>query len=394
MLVTCCVYGSFFGAQLQVVNVPGLGVRTFTSSTSGRITVTLAGLKADIVLLPGYDHSGRPKLHIQHLHFPEGKIRHIEFSASSLAGLASYLPLSWSLQPAAAFLIRDAMRSREVRQGSAYMWDSAKPYLDVKAWAAVGSHERDLQQPDLLDALPVLQAHFSLSGRTALANIALPDHYPNLYPEGGKRAYWQSWNKLTSEVKLEITQNTIKQFAFSRAILEWNILPNVPFQAAEAITKDSNVMLCRLHDFSVDVSSHYALYANAGKAIKLVTGVESLGERGASRASVKAAKLELVFRVSIDSEGVKVVTQSLDDFDSVNVVIEGIKGKKGDWVNAVLKTVSPHIATVVSHLVKKFLEAEVKKGTKLFETVEEAMLLRGVEIPGLFRASKRAEEIS
>jgi len=159
------------------------------------------------------------------------------------------------------------------------------------------------------------------------------------------------------------------------------------------ITKESNVMLCRLHDFSVEVSSHFALYASAGKAVKLVTGMETLGERGSSKAIVKAAKLELVFRMSIDDEGVKVVTQSVDDFDSVNVSIDGLKGKKGEWVNQVFKTVSPHIATVISLLVKKFLETEVKKGTKTFETVEEAMLLRGVEIPGLFRKRKASDNI-
>jgi len=59
----------------------------------------------------------------------------------------------------------------------------------------------------------------------------------------------------------------------------------------------------------------------------------------------------------------------------------------------VFKTVSPHIATVISLLVKKFLETEVKKGTKTFETVEEAMLLRGVEIPGLFRKRKASDNI-
>ena len=353
--------------------------------------MSLVGLKADVALLPGFDSAQQPKLHIKHLTFPDGKISHIEFSATSLAGLGKYLPLSWSLQPVAAFLVRDAMRSREVRQGSAYAWKSAQPHLDVKAWEAIKPHERELPSPELHSSLAALQAHFSLSGRTAFVKIPLPDHTPNLYPEGGKRAYLQSWNKFTSEVKLEITQNTIREFAFSRAVLEWNILPHVPVEAAAAIMKESNVMLCRLHDFSVEVGSHFALYANAGKAIKLVTGMESLGERGSSKAIVKAARLELVFRVMITEAGVSVVTQSVDDFDSINVSIEGLKGKKGEWVNQVLKTVSPHIATVISHLVKKFLEAEVKKGTKMFETVEEAMLMRGVEVPGLFRARKRAE---
>lgn len=285
------------------------------------------------------------------------------------------------------------MRSREVRQGSAYVWDSAKPHLDVKSWSELKDHQRELDQPKLLDSLTALQAHFSLNGRTSFVDIPLPDQAPNLYPEGGKRAYLQSWNKFTSEMKLEITKNAIRQITFSRAVLEWNILPHVPPQAAEAITQESNVMLCRLQDFTVEVGSHFALYANTGKAIKLVTGMETFGERGGSRATVKAAKLELVFRVSIDNEGVKVVTQTVGDFDSVNVAIEGLKGKKGEVVNQVLKFVSPHIATVVSALVKRFLEAEVKKGTKLFETVEEAMLMRGVEVPGLFRAHKRTEDV-
>ena len=355
--------------------------------------MSLAGLKADVALLPGHDHAKHPKLHIKHLKFPTGEIKHIEFSASSLAGLGKHLPLSWSLQPVAAFLVRDAMRSREVRQGSVYAWDKAKPHLSLESWNNIKPHEREVIPPELHSSLAALQAHFALSGRTALVNIPLPDHSPNLYPEGTKRAYLQSWNKFTSGVKLEITQNTIKEFAFGKAVLEWNVLPHVPLEAAAAITKESNVMLCRLHDFSVEVSSHFALYASAGKAVKLVTGMETLGERGSSKAIVKAAKLELVFRVSIDDEGVKVVTQSVDDFDSVNVSIDGLKGKKGEWVNQVLKTVSPHIATVISLLVKKFLETEVKKGTKTFETVEEAMLLRGVEIPGLFRKRKASDNI-
>jgi hypothetical protein len=212
-----------------------------------------------------------------------------------------------------------------------------------------------------------------------------------LYPEGGKRAYWQSWNKLTSGLKVEITNNSIHRFGFNRAVLEWNHLPTVPPEAIDAITQDANVMVCRLENFLVEMHSSFAMYANTSKALKLVTGMESLGEKGDSRAIVKASRLELVFRVTVDENGVAIATKSVDDFDSVEVSITGLRSKKDEWVNNVLKIVRPHIASVASMMVKKYLTSEVQKGGKLFETIEETLLLRGVEVPGLFRARKRTE---
>lgn len=295
------------------------------------------------------------------------------------------------MKPIANFLLSDLLRSREVKEATAAVWANMRPAFDLEPWNAISSTDRQKRPPVLQRSIPRLQAHFSVLGQTNLTSIVLPDHIPDLYPEGGKRAYWQSWNKLTSGLKVEITNNSIHRFGFNRAVLEWNHLPTVPPEAIDAITQDANVMVCRLENFLVEMHSSFAMYANTSKALKLVTGMESLGEKGDSRAIVKASRLELVFRVTVDENGVAIATKSVDDFDSVEVSITGLRSKKDEWVNNVLKIVRPHIASVASMMVKKYLTSEVQKGGKLFETIEETLLLRGVEVPGLFRARKRTE---
>ena len=337
----------------------------------------------------GHNARAQPRLKHTSLRFASGLFHSFDFTIMPYPLLVTKLPLWLTLQPVSNFLVSALFDSAEVREAVIAFWSKANPYLDPVAWEAIGQSDRQKAPPTLsLDGSPLFKSHAIIAGQTALVNISLPDHVPSLYPEGGKRAYLQSWNKLTSEVKLEITGNAIQRFAFDKAILQLNSathLSNLP--------NNANIMVCRLEGFHVEVTSTFALYANTSKALQFVTGLESLGEKGTSRAQVKAARMELVFSLLVDESGVGLSTLSVDDFDSVNVSIEGLRSKKDDFVNRILKVVRPQIASMASVLIKRFLETEVKRGTKAIESLEEALLVGGVEIPGLFRTRARSVDL-
>lgn len=159
---------------------------------------------------------------------------------------------------------------------------------------------------------------------------------------------------------------------------------------------DSNTytMICRIEGLFAEVSSHFALYADMGKVLQLVTNQRQLGEKGNSRAQARAARFELVFQVIVEETGVTVKTVRVDDLDQIDVSITGLGTRTEGIVNSALKFVKPQIATVAGMLVRSFLEDRVKQSTKAFETVEEALLLRGVEMPGIFRSRPRAQQTS
>ena len=304
--------------------------------------------------------------------------------------LVTILPLWLTLQPVLNFLLAALFDSAEVREALIDFWLKARAYLDPLPWETIRDSDRQHEPPLLLSNESLLfKSHAIIAGQTALVNIDLPDHIPSLYPQGGRRAYLQSWNKLTSEVKLEITGNAIRRFAFDKAVLQLNSATHLKSLSDQ----QANILVCRLEGFSVEVESNFALYANTSKALQFVTGLESLGEKGKSSARVKAARMELVFSLLVDESGVGLSTINVDDFDSVEVSIEGLRSKKDDFVNRVLKVVRPQIASMASVLVKRFLETEVKRGTKAIEGLEETLLVSGVEIPGLFRARARPEAL-
>lgn len=209
----------------------------------------------------------------------------------------------------------------------------------------------------------------------------------------------QSWNKLTSEVKFDITKNKIEKLGFTKVALEWHTESPPTAQAndmADLITEvpsnsDTYTMICRIEGLFAEVSSSFALYADMGKVLQLVTNQRQLGERGDSNAQARAARFELVFQVIVDETGVTVKTVRVDDLDHIDVTITGLRSRANDLVNSALKFVKPQIATVAGSLVRSFLEERVKQSTKAFETVEEALLLRGVEVPGVFRKRSKAE---
>jgi hypothetical protein len=166
---------------------------------------------------------------------------------------------------------------------------------------------------------------------------------------------------------------------------------------ADVITEapvDSNTytMICRIEGLFAEVSSSFALYADMGKVLQLVTNQRQVGEKGDSRAQARSARFELVFQVIVEETGVTVKTIRVDDLDHIEVTISGLRTRANDLVNSALKIVKPQIATVAGMLVRGFLEERVKQSTKAFETIEEALLLRGVEAPGIFRSRPRTQQ--
>lgn len=212
----------------------------------------------------------------------------------------------------------------------------------------------------------------------------------------------QSWNKLTSEVKFDITKNKIERLGFTKVALEWltespttvhaNDMADVITEAP--INSDTYTMICRIEGLFAEVSSSFAIYADMGKVLQLVTNQRQLGEKGDSKAQARAARFELVFQVIVEEAGVTVKTIRVDDLDHIDVTISGLRTRANDLVNSALKFVKPQIATVAGSLVRNFLEQQVKQSTKAFETVEEALLLRGVEAPGIFRKRPRDQQKS
>ena len=210
----------------------------------------------------------------------------------------------------------------------------------------------------------------------------------------------QSWNKFTSEVKCDITKNKIERLGFTKVAMEW--LTETPSSThandmADVITEaplNSNVytMICRIEGLFAEVSSSFKLYADMGKVLQLVTNQRQVGEKGDSRAQARAARFELVFQVTVEETGVTVKTIRVDDLDHIEVTISGLRTRANDLVNSALKIVKPQIASVAGMLVRSFLEERVKQSTKAFETVEEALLLRGVEVPGVFRSRPRIQQ--
>jgi hypothetical protein len=190
----------------------------------------------------------------------------------------------------------------------------------------------------------------------------------------------QSWNKLTSEVKFDITKNKIERLSFTKVALEW--LTEAPADVPDLVGLVDDIgtnppappgstytMVCRIEGLVAEVSSSFALYADMGKVLQLVTNQRQLGEKGDSRAEARAARFELVFRVTVGDDGVTVKTVRVDDLDHIDVTISGLRTKANDLVNSALKFVKPQIATVAGTLLRGFLEEKVKQSTKAFETV-------------------------
>lgn len=355
--------------------------------------VHLEDLSVSLHLRLGKNQAGHSCIKHTLFRINSGRFKNFAFTGLKRGDIATNIPLQWTLQPMVNFLLTALLESHEIRLGATSLWAQLYRYMDLEAWQNIHASTRDTAVPVLSEAgINLFKCHFALAGLTSIVNIKLPDHIPSLYPQGGKRAKLQSWNMLTSEVKLEITQNIIRKLSFEKAVLEVNAAPSLaelPMELAEA-----SVLVCRLEEFRTEVSSHFALYADTSKALKFVTGMSTLGEHGTSKAVVVARRLELVFALFVKETGVTVQPLRTDDFDRIDISIEGLRSKRDDFVNGILKVVRPQMSAFISVMIKRFLEAEVKKGTDGIEKVEEALLVSGIEVPGLFRLRPRLAEHS
>lgn len=362
--------------------------KSFRIIRSGKLAMKLSGLSLRLPVHLGVTAKGQPGMRHTSFAVAEGKIETLTFTGAPMAHLATKVPLWLSIQPVANFLLSAVLKEDDLKDALARGWLRMKPFLDVSSWEGVPQSLRnDSLAPLTNQHTTAFQAHAVIAGQTAIVDIPIPDQSPSLYREGGKRAYLQSWNKLTSEAKFDITEMFIRRLGFDKALLEWNTAILTERFRRDDSHAHEHIMECRLENFQTIMAASFRLYANMGKPLQLVTGLQSYGEGGKSRTLVRAARLSLVFAVGIDEGGVSIRTLHIDDFDSIDVTIEGLKGKRDDLVNQMLKFLKGQIANVASRTVKQLLEREVKRGTGAFEKIEQTLLDQGVEVPGLFRAT-------
>lgn len=313
-----------------------------------------------------------------------GAVQHATFQKYTLPKFAANVPLPWIMQPITRFVIAQSIKENDISEQLGRAWVQLRTYLDTSPWQSISLAKRSEGLPFWEKGSTHLsQAFFAVLGETALMDIKLPDQSPKLYREGGKTAYLQSWNKLTSEVKLDIKDMYIKRLAFEKAGMDWNS-PSLAVYREQA-GPEAHIMACSLNNFTTLVSTAVRLYANTSKPLKLITGMDSFGDGGTARAIVRAASFSLVFAVDISPEGITLRTLHLDEFDSVDVTIEGLKSKRDDLVNKFLKFIKGQIASAATAAIKQLLEKEVKRSTAAIESLESSLLAQGVEIPGLFR---------
>lgn len=365
--------------------VPDMLRRTWRKTSSTRFSTRMIGIQPRLGFQLGTLREGQPCFKAVSVSFPEGRIEALHAAGTSLGFLARLIPLDWTISPVTKYLINVLGRNPDTHVMLQDLWRQAGPYLDLSTWANLTKLERQdfpSSNKNIIEEKSSL--HAIVKGQTAVVDIALPDHSPPLYREGGKRAYLQSWNKITSEFTLDITQNAINRLTFDRAVLEWNTYTSR--HKLDSSASPSNVMVCRLENFNVLVTSKFDLAANLTKPIQLISGLRTIGERGKTRAMVRSSSVELAFEVVSTADGIVIKTLSVEDFDSIDVSIDGLKFKQDEVLNHILKFLKPHIATMASYLLKQFLSADVQKATQIFANVEEGLLVHGVEIPGWFRA--------
>ncbi|SCV70322.1 BQ2448_1716 [Microbotryum intermedium] len=254
--------------------------------------------------------------------------------------------------------------------------------------------------------------HSHLIGPTRLHNLFLPDYSPPLYRPGGTRATLQSFNKLTSEIQLQLSESGLTTLAFDRASLAFDPPrslggsgKNEQKQKLKQPSVEAGIeggdLVVTVHDLTVILESKFKIFAETAQILRWTTGLKNIGQKGRSTTTVKARTLQIRFELignrSRQGAPYELKATSISPFTTIvpKTVLENSKLQLGvEVMNFITESLKTQIAAAASLVIGQFMKDAVRNYLqKAMDGIEEKLRDVGVELPNSLRGLE-AEPVS
>lgn len=230
--------------------------------------------------------------------------------------------------------------------------------------------------------------HAHLIGPTLLTSFPLPDFSPQLYPPGGTRAKLQSFNLLTSELRLSLSRSSFSLLSFERGSIAFD-----PPTSGAGL--GGGELVVTVQELEVVLESAFKIHADTSGVVAFATGLKRVGEKGTSRTVVEARSLQLRFLLVPSptretGAAYTLQTSSISPFTSITPSFEldnNALRLGAEVVNLVTRGLKTQIAQASSFVVQQFVKDRVRLYLQgLMDGVEEKLREAGVELPSELRA--------
>ncbi|SGY14915.1 BQ5605_C013g07165 [Microbotryum silenes-dioicae] len=435
-------------------------LRPWKWTGSGRVEADIddAAIALGVQLVCGMTPDSVPKIEVLSTNVDEGSINMLAIKGFGPWGalvtkmtpfVKGTILIRWPVKLISDFLIRDMAEGPAVDDIAEGLFKFVNKHVDVQTYDAMVDDEREKEVSTPLDAsslappsatsgstespLPPSSAasvetnsptptsseaggevtttvqeslptttnfrmHSHLIGPTRLHNFFLPDYSPPLYRPGGTRATLQSFNKLTSEIQLQLSESGLTTLSFDRASLAFDP-PRSPDVSGKKKHRqkqppveagiEGGDLVVTVHDLTVILESKFKIFAETAQILQWTTGLKKIGQKGRSTTTVTARTLQIRFELlgnrSRQGAPYELKATSISPFTTIvpKTVLEDSKLQLGvEVMNFITESLKTQIAAAASLVIGQFMKDAVRNYLqKAMDGIEEKLRDVGVELP-------------